>query len=68
LAASRVPPDAGAPPSAFVAMELTVAEEHGYTRPAAASSRRALAMQGMTLAGTLLLLVLWTWQFFLAGA
>lgn len=67
-ATAGVAPDAGAPPPAFVAVELAVAEEHGFARPAAASSRRALALQGITLAGTLLLLVLWTWRFFLAGA
>lgn len=61
-------PDQGAPPKAFVVMELAIAADKGYARPAAHASRRALAAQGITLACTLLLLVLWTWQFFLAGS
>jgi hypothetical protein len=61
-------PDEGAPPKPFVAMELAIAADKGYAKPAAHASRRALAAQGITLAGTLLLLVLWTWQFFLAGS
>lgn len=63
-----VAPDEGAPPTAYVAMELDIATEKGYAKPAAHASRRALAAQGITLAGTLLLLVLWTWQFFLSGS
>lgn len=62
-----VAPDVGAPPAAFVDVELAIAEEAGFAKPAAHASRRALAAQGITLAGTLLLLVLWTWQFFLLG-
>lgn len=60
-------PELGAPPKPFVAMELSIAADTGYAKPASHSSRRALATQGITLAGTLLLLVLWTWQFFLSG-
>ena len=62
-----VAPQEGAPPASFIEMELAIAAESGYAKPAPHASRRALVAQGITLAGTLLLLVLWTWQFFLAG-
>lgn len=61
-------PDQGAPPTAFVAMELAMAQQRGYVRPAPHASRRALAVQVLTLAGTLALLVCWTWRFFLQGS
>ncbi|HEY7834072.1 MAG TPA: tetratricopeptide repeat protein [Ktedonobacterales bacterium] len=63
-----VAPDAGAPPAPFIEVELSIAAERGYAKPTPHSSRRALAAQGVTLAGTLLLLAMWTWQFFLVGS
>lgn len=65
---SSTVPDHGAPPTSFVAMELAMAQQRGYVRPAPHASRRALVIQVLTLAGTLALLVCWTWRFFLQGA
>jgi tetratricopeptide (TPR) repeat protein len=60
-------PEQGAPPPTFVAVELAAAQQHGYVRPAPSASWRALVVQALTLAGTLALLVWWTWRFFLVG-
>lgn len=60
-------PDDGAASVAYVAMELAAAQERGSIRPAPHASQRALIVQALTLAGTLALLVWWTWRFFLSG-
>jgi hypothetical protein len=60
-------PTAGAAPTAYVGMELASARERGYVRPASHASWRSLSVQVLTVAGTLALLVWWTWRFFLAG-
>lgn len=60
------PPEQGAPPATFVAMELAAARDRGYARPAPRIDVGALAAQLITLGGTLALLVWWTWRFFLA--
>ena len=60
-------PEQGAPPATFVAVELAAAQQRGYVRPAPSASRSALVVQALTLAGTLALLVWWTWRFFLVG-
>lgn len=52
----------------FVALTLASARQHAHARPALQSSRSALAMQVLTLAGTLLLLLWWTWRFFILSA
>jgi tetratricopeptide (TPR) repeat protein len=61
-------PEAGAPPATFVAVELSAAQARGYVRPAPYASWRALVVQVLALAGTLTLLIWWTWRFFLVGA
>lgn len=58
-------PESGAAPPAYVAMEVAAPPERAHARPAGHASWQALLVQGMTLAGTLLLLVWWTWHFFL---
>jgi hypothetical protein len=58
-------PESGAAPSAYVAMEVAAPADRAHARPARHASWRALLVQAMTLAGTLLLLVWWTWHFFL---
>lgn len=57
-----------APDMEFVALALAAARQHAHPRPATQSSRPALAMQVLTLSGTLLLLLWWTWHFFLVSA
>jgi tetratricopeptide (TPR) repeat protein len=64
---SPLPPEQGAPPPTFVAVELAAVRERGYVRPAPAASWRALVAQALTLGGTLALMVWWTWRFFLLG-
>lgn len=56
---------AKAPDVEFVALTLASARQDAHARPALQSSRAALAMQVLTLAGTLLLLLWWTWRFFI---
>jgi tetratricopeptide (TPR) repeat protein len=59
---------AGAPDAERVAQAVEVAQQDAMARPAQQSSRAALALQVLTLAATLLLLLAWTWRFFvLAG-
>ncbi len=51
-----------------VAQALDIAAQDASARPGRQSSRAAIALQVLTLAGTLLLLLWWTWRFFvLAG-
>lgn len=59
---------AKAPDVEFVALALASAQQYAHARPAILSSRSALAMQVATLLGTLLLLLWWTWRFFLLSA
>ena len=57
-----------APGEETVALALQVAEKESSARPGKQSSRAAIALQVLTLAGTLVLLLAWTWRFFvLAG-
>lgn len=56
-----------APALAEVAEALATAREHASPRPARQSSQQALLMQVATLSGTLVLLLWWTWRFFLVG-
>jgi tetratricopeptide (TPR) repeat protein len=58
-------PERGAAPPAYVASELAAAPGRAHPRPAGHASWQALVVQGVTLMGTLALLVLWTWHFFL---
>ena len=57
-----------APDVEFVALALASARQYAHARPAIQSSRAALATQVLTLSGTLLLLLMWTWRFFLLSA
>ncbi len=54
-----------APDGELVALVLATARLDAHARPAIQSSRTALAMQVLTLSGTLLMLIWWTWRFFL---
>lgn len=57
-----------APSAEAVATVLELAEKEASARPGKQSSRAAIALQVLTLAGTLVLLLVWTWRFFvLAG-
>jgi tetratricopeptide (TPR) repeat protein len=58
-------PERGAAPPAYIAGEIAAAPERAHARPARHASWRALVVQGATLAGTLALLIWWTWHFFL---
>jgi len=58
---------AAAPDAGRVARELGVAEKGASARPAPQASRGAISIQVVTLAGTLVLLLLWTWRFFILG-
>ena len=60
--------NAAAPAPEQVAALLTSAEMEGRARPAPQASWLALAVQIVTLASTVALLVLWTWRFFLYGS
>lgn len=57
-----------APPTEVVAKAIAFATQTGTPRPAAQASRDALMAQVLTLGGTFLLLLFWTWRFFLAPA
>jgi tetratricopeptide (TPR) repeat protein len=59
-------PEAGAAPPAYVAAEIAAAANRAHASPAKHASQRALVVQALTLAGTLALLVWWTWHFFLS--
>ncbi len=54
-----------APTRDLVALTLDTAERDASPRPAQQSSREALLMQIFTLSGTFVLLIWWTWRFFL---
>lgn len=54
-----------APDVEIVALALASARQYAHARPAIQSSRPALTMQVLTLSATLLLLLWWTWRFFL---
>lgn len=54
-----------APDAEFVAQVLAAARLDSHARPAIQSSRAALAMQVLTLSGTLVMLLVWTWHFLL---
>jgi tetratricopeptide (TPR) repeat protein len=56
-----------APSSETVAQTLSVAEQDASPRPAPQASRGAISMQVLTLTGTLVLLLVWTWRFFVIG-
>ncbi|MEO7001662.1 MAG: hypothetical protein ABI274_07715, partial [Ktedonobacterales bacterium] len=56
-----------APTVAEVRAAYEVAGRNGRRRPAPQSSREALQAQLFTLIGTLLLLIVWMWRFFLIG-
>lgn len=60
--------EAAAPAVEKVTAALATAEQDGRTRPARQASWLALAVQLVTLASTVALLVLWTWRFFLYGS
>jgi hypothetical protein len=62
----RAAPERGAAPPTYVAAALAMAPEKTHARPARHSSWRALVVQGLTLTGTLALLLWWTWHFFLS--
>jgi tetratricopeptide (TPR) repeat protein len=55
-----------APGTEVVEKALAFATRTGTSRPAAQSSREALLAQVFTLGGTFVLLLFWTWHFFLA--
>jgi tetratricopeptide (TPR) repeat protein len=57
-----------APSPEVVDKAITFATRTGTPRPAAQSSRDALLAQVLTLGATFLLLLFWTWRFFLASA
>lgn len=57
-----------APSQEVVAKAIAFATRTGTPRPAAQASRDALMAQVFTLGGTFLLLLFWTWRFFLASA
>lgn len=57
-----------APGIEAVAMALAVAQRNARPRPAPQASREALLVQVITLSGTFVLLLLWTWHFYLSGA
>jgi hypothetical protein len=56
-----------APGAEVVEKGLAFATRTGTSRPAAQSSREALLAQVFTLGGTFMLLLFWTWRFFLSG-
>lgn len=56
-----------APSPEQVSAALAAAEHEGHTKAAQQTSWLALAVQIITLASTVALLVLWTWRFFLYG-
>lgn len=56
---------AAAPSSEKVAYVLAIAHKSGHPRPAQQSSRGALLAQLFTLTATLILLIWWTWTFFI---
>jgi tetratricopeptide (TPR) repeat protein len=58
---------AAAPDAGTVALALDLAEKDASARPGRQASRSAIALQVLTLAGTLLLLLWWTWRFFVLG-
>jgi len=58
---------AAAPDDERVSQALDVAEKDASARPGQQSSRAAISMQVLTLAGTLVLLLWWTWRFFVLG-
>ncbi len=58
---------AAAPDDERVSQVLDVAEKDASARPGQQSSRAAISMQVLTLAGTLVLLLWWTWRFFVLG-
>jgi tetratricopeptide (TPR) repeat protein len=60
--------DATAPSPEEVTAALATAAQAGHPRPAPQASWLALAVQIVTLASTVALLVLWTWRFFLYGS
>lgn len=57
-----------APSADIVQQTLDVAAKDAMPSPSPQASRGALLVQLLTLAGTLLLLLGWTWRFFIAGA
>lgn len=67
-ALTRARANEAAPSVDFVEVALAEAERSGQARIAPQSSRAALLMQVLTLGGTFLLLLLWTWHFFLVMA
>lgn len=55
------------PDAERVASALNVAHKDARPRPAPQASRGAISIQVVTLAGTLILLLWWTWRFFIIG-
>jgi hypothetical protein len=58
---------AAAPGGDRVSRVLDVADKDADARPARQSSGAAISLQVLTLAGTLVLLLWWTWRFFVLG-
>jgi HPt (histidine-containing phosphotransfer) domain-containing protein len=58
---------AAAPDGERVSQVLDLAEKDAAARPGQQSSRAAISLQVLTLAGTLVLLLWWTWRFFVLG-
>ncbi len=56
-----------APNEAVVATALDIAEKEASAIPAKQASRAAIGLQVVTLAATLILLLLWTWRFFVVS-
>ncbi|HLY30895.1 MAG TPA: hypothetical protein VKQ36_07685, partial [Ktedonobacterales bacterium] len=57
-----------APDGLRVAAVLAMAQRTGKRRPARQSDQAALGAQAITLAATLVLLLLWMWRFFIASS
>jgi hypothetical protein len=56
-----------APKAQTVAIALDIGEKEATARPAKQASRAAIGLQVLTLAATLILLLLWTWRFFVVS-
>lgn len=56
-----------APSEETVTTALLVAEKEASARPGKQSSRAAIGLQVITLAATLILLLVWTWRFFVVS-
>jgi hypothetical protein len=57
-----------APNAEAIAPALELAQRNGRRRPARQANRVATAAQAITLAATLILLLLWMWRFFIISS